>query len=215
MVAIGSRTIETSSGRFVDPLDADPEDLLIEDIAHSLANICRFGGHIKRHYSVAEHSLNVAMLLSDLGYSTHVVLHGLMHDASEAYLGDVVSPIKYDLFGSKYEAAECGLMLRIAERFGFTGSFGSGDDRDRVREADQVLLWCEASELCAGGGQNWAFYDRVGRPRIEGNAVTIDRIRAGGVPYATDPHPFVKNAFLKRFDQLVAEISRSAESGAK
>jgi hypothetical protein len=210
MAAIVPRSIETSSGRFVDPLDADPADIVLEDIAHALANICRFGGHVKRHYSVAEHSINVARLLSDWGYGPHVALHGLMHDAAEAYLGDVVSPIKYDLFGSKYEAAECGLMLRIAERFGFTGSFSNGNDRDRVREADQVLLWCEVSELCAGGGKNWTHYDRVGRPLIENNAVTIVRIRTGGVPYQ-----FIKNAFLQVFGQIATEISRSVESGAK
>ena len=81
--------IETYTGKKVYPLEPDEKTLCVEDIAHALALTCRFGGHCSEFYSVAQHSC----LVSDL-CPGELKLAGLMHDAAEAYLGDVVSPIK-------------------------------------------------------------------------------------------------------------------------
>ena len=87
--------IATSSGRLV-PLDAQAAGQIdIEDIAWSLARICRFNGHIKRDialYSVAQHSCLVSDLLAKT--SERLAVLGLLHDAHEAYLGDIVTPVK-------------------------------------------------------------------------------------------------------------------------
>ena len=66
--------------------DPRPEDIHIEDIAHALANICRFGGHSRTFYSVAEHSILVAEILRQDSQPRHVIFAGLMHDAAEAYV---------------------------------------------------------------------------------------------------------------------------------
>lgn len=66
----------------------------IKDIARSLSRIPRFGGHTTKPLSVAEHSLAVARILSEQGFSSHVQLHGLLHDAHEAFTGDLVAPFK-------------------------------------------------------------------------------------------------------------------------
>ena len=84
--------ILTHSGRMVDLLDVKPEDIDLDDIAHALAQTCRFCGHTKRHYSVAEHSINVARLLPDA-----IKIYGLLHDAHEAYVGDISTPLKRSL----------------------------------------------------------------------------------------------------------------------
>lgn len=84
--------ILTHSGRMVDLLDVKPEDIHFDDIAHSLAQTCRFVGHTKRHYSVAEHSINVARLLPE-----PIKIYGLLHDAHEAYIGDISTPLKRTL----------------------------------------------------------------------------------------------------------------------
>lgn len=81
--------IQTFTGKQFWPLTPKAEDVCIEDIAHALAFKCRFGGHCKTFYSVAEHSCRVAEILRP----EHQLI-GLLHDAAEAYLPDVAAPIK-------------------------------------------------------------------------------------------------------------------------
>ncbi len=98
MIKAGRPYIVTSSGAEIDLLDPDPTSITLEDIAYSLARICRFTGHIRRGielpYSVAQHSVLVARYLENQGHGRLVQACGLMHDAHEAYVGDVASPIK-------------------------------------------------------------------------------------------------------------------------
>ena len=81
--------IETYSGKqfYLDGTDTD--SIVIEDIAHALANLCRYNGHTNRFYSVAEHSVLVSYAVPK-----EYALWGLMHDASEAYLSDIPRPFK-------------------------------------------------------------------------------------------------------------------------
>lgn len=86
--------VMTYTGKMVNPFKPDEEQICIEDIAHSLARQCRFNGHTKKFYSVAEHSINVALKLEFLGFPARTVLLGLLHDSAEAYLSDIPSPVK-------------------------------------------------------------------------------------------------------------------------
>ena len=81
--------MQTFTGRLFDPFNPDPALIDLRDIAHALGNICRFGGHSRRYYSVAEHSILVASLVPE-----PLRLPALLHDAAEAYLGDIITPIK-------------------------------------------------------------------------------------------------------------------------
>ena len=87
--------LQTVSGRFVNPFDPDPEQIDIDDIARALANVCRFGGHTRHFYSVAQHSVIVSRLVEERGGDIEDTFAALMHDASEAYLGDMPHPIKH------------------------------------------------------------------------------------------------------------------------
>jgi hypothetical protein len=107
--------IETFTGKQFWALDPRPDDICIEDIAHALSNICRFNGHCKHFYSVAQHSINVANRLKEKGYDKDIQLYGLLHDASEAYLCDIPCPIKKYL--SKYKKYETNLQNMIYEKF--------------------------------------------------------------------------------------------------
>lgn len=84
----------TFTGRMVDPLNLRVEDVHEADVAHALAHVNRFGGHARRAYSVAQHSLACSRLAAVLDRSTVAQLAALLHDAAEAYLGDVIAPIK-------------------------------------------------------------------------------------------------------------------------
>ncbi len=86
--------IQTYTGKLINPFEIKEEDIDIYDIAHSLSMQCRFNGNTKRFYSIAEHSINVSSVLKEMGLSYKTQLLGLLHDASEAYLSDVPSPVK-------------------------------------------------------------------------------------------------------------------------
>jgi hypothetical protein len=132
----GKAKIGTFTGRFVDVINPELEDIDIEDIAHALSHGCRFGGHTREFYSVAQHSILCSYMTTDLDYA----LEALMHDASEAYLIDVPRPIKIHL--SNYKEIENNLMTLIAKKFGFTWPL-----HESVKVVDEVLLQLEWDSL--------------------------------------------------------------------
>ncbi len=129
--------ITTYTGKQINPLDPDPATLDIVDIAHHLSCLNRFCGALAAPYSVAEHSVRVSCLLG-----SQDALAGLLHDASEAYLSDLSTPIKHSAGMGAYRDAEARLQAAIYERFGV-----GGFDREAVRRADEVMLHVEARDL--------------------------------------------------------------------
>ena len=105
---------QTHSGVAWNILNPDPEAVRIEDIAHALSNQCRYNGHTSEFYSVAEHSVRVSSCLPPKHQ-----LAGLLHDAAEAYLGDIVRPLKPLLEG--YKALEHKTMKAILAGLGLDG----------------------------------------------------------------------------------------------
>lgn len=98
----------TYYGLEFEPQNIESKNIYIKDIAHSLARICRFNGHIVGYYSIAQHCIQVSNRLKEQGYDENIQLCGLLHDASEAYLGDIPTPIKkhlsdYSLLEVKYQ----------------------------------------------------------------------------------------------------------------
>lgn len=96
----------THSGIAFNVLDPQPEQVSIDDIAHHLSMACRFTGATKYHYSVAQHSIYVSRLLSKRGADLKTRLAGLLHDASEAYLCDIATPVKRSLQFAGYYPIE-------------------------------------------------------------------------------------------------------------
>lgn len=130
--------IQTLSGRRVNPLDAAPGDIDPADIARALANTCRFGGHSNAFYSVAQHSAIVCDLLEERGATPDELLAALLHDAAEAYLGDLPHPLKHrSELGAAFRVAEKRLEAVIAERFALP------DASARVKPLDKALLATE------------------------------------------------------------------------
>jgi 5'-deoxynucleotidase YfbR-like HD superfamily hydrolase len=143
--------IETRSGGEFWPLEPRRCDVDIEDIAHALSNQCRFSGHTRVHYSVAEHSVRVSRLLKEWGASVETQLWGLLHDASEAYLVDLPSPLKLDPRFAFYKVAERQVMTIICERFELPLRMP-----DAVVEADAVLLSTEVRDLMNPRSGHWS-----------------------------------------------------------
>lgn len=122
---------------FLDPREAD---IQVADIAHSLSLLCRFGGHISKFYSVAEHSVLVARVLAKQKASKLTQFAGLLHDAEEAYLPDIPSPIKQHMT----EALEIYATLQtvIYDKFNLNGA-----DWIQVKDIDRRICITEAKEL--------------------------------------------------------------------
>lgn len=138
--------IETFSGRRVDPFNPNPALIVIDDIAHALARICRFNGHVADPvgHSVAAHSTRVAGLCFERsGRRPLVALHGLFHDATEAYLGDIVRPLRKRPEFAFYHEAESRLAEVIFTRFGLGWPM-----HPSVADADNDTL---ADELASRG----------------------------------------------------------------
>lgn len=158
--APGPAMIELAEGKYVDLLNPQPEMIELENIARGLANTCRFGGHIRRFYSVAEHSVLVSDLLKSMGASRQLWLAGLFHDAAEAFLGDLCSPLKWAMRQtmksavlSSYDVLTERMDAAIAERFGLEPL--SVGEREQLELADLWALRIETYELVFSRGENW------------------------------------------------------------
>lgn len=88
--------IRTFTGLYVNPLQLRPDDINVRDVAHHLANICRYTGACPTFYSVAQHSVYVSSLMWSAYRAAEAAMAGLLHDAAEAYFNDLASPVKHD-----------------------------------------------------------------------------------------------------------------------
>lgn len=130
--------IQTYTGKKFDFISPHPSMIDIKDIAHALSNQCRFNGHCRQFYSVAEHSVYVAQEV--MKTHPHLGLAALMHDAAEAYVGDMVSPLKAIL--PEFKVIEDKVDKVIADRFGFDHTHHS-----IIKQADMQLLVDEKNAL--------------------------------------------------------------------
>lgn len=138
---LGGGWIVTYTGKKFYPLNPRIEDIDIQDIAHALSNICRFTGHVRSFYSVAQHSLLAAQYAPNW-----LKLSMLLHDASEAYLCDLSRPVKHaegknGPVMAAYLGFEARLQALVGERFGV--SF----DDPLVHEIDNRMLMTERRDL--------------------------------------------------------------------
>lgn len=163
--------IQTFSGRTVYPLDLQPEDICIEDIAHALALKNRYTGHTLQFYSVADHCVWV----SDRA-SLHNALWGLLHDAAEAYLPDVAGPIKqyvyFHLPNGKivtFAGMEQRILAAVAIRFGLPPLTYGGEAAEEIYLIDKHMLSTERRDLMWPTNQEWSS-DKY--PAYEGIKIT-------------------------------------------
>lgn len=136
--------ITTYTGKKISLTNPKSEDVCIEDIAKGLSNICRFAGQIQDFYSVAEHSVHVARLLQIKGHNRETVIAGLLHDASEAYIGDITSPLKAQLRAYK----EIEDRFSVAVYYQFCDLMpASKVDQEAIKRTDLEMLNIEAQEF--------------------------------------------------------------------
>lgn len=135
-------TIALGSGKYFSFADPAASDFDIHDIARALSNTCRFGGHSCRFYSVAEHSVHASRIVPN----AHAY-GALMHDAAEAFTGDMVKPLKELL--PDFAEVERKVEEVVAARFGFAAATPRV-----VKEADMAMLAAEQRQVM-GNGDQW------------------------------------------------------------
>ncbi len=179
MTARTGNWMMTATGRAFYPYDMRVEDFCIEDIAHALSLLCRYGGHCKKFYSVAEHSVLVSRMVP----KEHAFA-GLMHDATEAYLVDMPRPIKIGF--PQYKEMEAKIWELICRKFDIDPVLPH-----EVEVADGEVLWHEMAALLhpVPPGHEWG----MGRDRP--SVVRPDLIKAWSPQDA-------KRFFMNRFNEL-------------
>jgi uncharacterized protein len=177
-------TMDTVSKTVINLKNPTEDSLKIEDIASGLSLICRFGGQIPRFYSVAQHSLLVSALAPK-----ELKREALLHDASEAFLGDVIKPLKA-LIGKAYSEIEDRFQTVIFNRFG-----ADINKLKDVKEFDLKAYWLEDRAL------------RQGKPMmLQATMTDNDMILAGSTMYY---QPIVaKMEFLRAFGILFNDRSK-------
>ncbi len=136
-------SIMLASGKWFDLLDPWNSEFTIHDIAQGLSNICRYSGQCSGFYSVAEHSIHVSDTVESFK------LEALLHDAAEAFLGDITRPLK--LLLPKYKEIEASVEAAIFERFGLDPAA-----KVVVKQADLQVLAAEQGQVMPEGTDYWA-----------------------------------------------------------
>lgn len=148
-------TIKLRSGRYFDFRDPQPDQFTLEDIAGALSKICRFGGHCNRFYSVAEHLVHCHSQAeadgADLGTRAAV----FMHDATEAFCGDMVRSLKIMI--PDYQDVEERIERVVSLKF----SLNFEDHYDYIKEIDNAMLIAERDELFSEDDVEWTGEDKV------------------------------------------------------
>jgi hypothetical protein len=178
---------------------ADLNAISILDIAAALSKINRFTGHTNRLYSVAEHSLHVCHVMErDLAVRhPKALLAGLMHDAHEAYVGDISTPLKHVL-GEPWEALERRVEYAVRARFDVVAP--SHTYLPQIKHADLIMLATERAALMPPGGPAWPCLDGIPQ------AIGIDLTHPGTMT----PDDW-RDVFLERFAELRSGISLSRQ----
>jgi hypothetical protein len=177
--------IRTYTGRKFWPLDPQPDEVAIEDIAHSLANSCRWTGHVRRFYSVGQHSLFCMAWVK--GVAPAIRLQALLHDASEAYIADIAKPIKPHM--PQYRTIESRLMEVISEALHFPWPMD-----EIVHKVDVFALTVECYHLMPQEG----FPVDIMAPAPD--AATMELIKQIELPMFSIPT--VEEYFLKDYQNL-------------
>jgi hypothetical protein len=197
------------SGRRLDLLDPDPQDIEIEDIAHGLARLARWNGQTLGAHalSVAQHLIVVEEIATSLnrGWGGRWRLAALLHDAPEYVIGDLISPFKTAI-GLDYRTFEARLLGAIHRRFGLPSPLPEDIGR-AIKRADRIAAYYEATVL--------AGFSRAEAQKYFGEPKGISAALASSLGQLQPwPSEKAQQAFLSRFGALVGEMQSGTPIGS-
>lgn len=136
---VDKNCISTISGKRFNPSSPSGEDIELQDISHALSMLSRANGHFTEFYSVARHSINCAYEAQKRGYSDRICLLCLLHDAAEAYIGDMTRPFRICI--PFFTEIERKYQKIIFEKFAYRDI--TEEERNLVKSVDDSLLYHE------------------------------------------------------------------------
>ena len=162
-------SVETYTGQLVDLLNPNPATIYLQDVAWALARQARFNGHTHGvwPYSVAQHSVLVAQILERQGFAAQTIVQGLLHDAHEAYVGDVVSPVAHLSRSIKKVLDQAKSVLQAAIHQSLEVPEVLPHAARQIGEADRMALAIEAHHLMASKGRAWEPLREIDRGAFE------------------------------------------------
>jgi hypothetical protein len=175
------------SGAYIDLENPQAEVMTPEVIARALSRICRFTGHTSRFYSVAEHSYRMSYLVPPA-----FALEALMHDAAEAFVGDMAKPLKNQLWA--YTAYEEGIWAELSERYQLPLELSP-----EIKHADLVMLKWEKRDLMPATNEQWPILAGIEMPDE-----TIENL-------GPEPDLDWEREWLCRFEELSLHLASPAE----
>lgn len=176
-----SEGIQLYSGAFFDYNNPEASDVTIDDIAIALSHVCRFAGHVSHFYSVAQHAVNVSLLVPE-----YYAFEALMHDTAEAFTNDIPTPLKFAV--PIFKDLELSIESAMAAKFGFEFPLPA-----EVKIADLQMLKLEKEALKPHASGDWSV--------LEGTVT--DGLEAL-VDLSSWPPPLARERFLHRFEELLA-----------
>lgn len=179
-------------------IEPRPFEVQIEDIAHALSQICRFGGHTKEFYSVAQHSVLVSGYLLNRFHDPRLSLEGHLHDAGEAYTGDATRPQKAainEITAGGWSRFEDPICETVAKKFGVCWP-----PRPQVKDADNRVLHTEVRDLLPGSVEACEWVHGLPEPLPE--------------PIVPWPCEVAERIFLDTFRSLHDRCSKAHLAGA-
>ena len=182
--------IQTMTGKKFKPMEPNPHDIHILDIAHALSHVCRFTGHTSMFYSVAEHCVRLSYAVSDEN-----ALWGLLHDASEAYLCDLAHPLKVRPEFAAYREAEARLMKAVCKRFALPL-----EQPNEVSVADLRMVATEKRDLFGKEPAEW---------------VSIRDVQPYDWRIVPWPAAVARKRFLLRYQMLMVFRSKAQSTAQK
>jgi 5'-deoxynucleotidase YfbR-like HD superfamily hydrolase len=146
-----NNTIKVSAGHYVDLANPDPATIEVRSIAAALSKVCRFGGHCPQFYSVAEHCIHATAMACSEGYTGDALIAVFLHDAAEAYIGDMVKPLKVTMpqYGEAEQRIEAAIQAAFGVDFARWMDVIKRFDRAMLK-AEKVTMWPEDTEKWAG-----------------------------------------------------------------
>jgi len=195
--------MDTFTGKKFYPFSPKSEDVSIVDMARALSNLCRFNGHVKHFYSVAQHCIVGADWIFDQTKSHKLAMAFLLHDAAEAYVGDMIRPIKHSGHFDYFKNIENEIMRAIHDYANLEVT--THEEDATIKHFDNLMLFEEAFNLMASKTSTWGTQYKHEQPEghVEARSLAETNREVMAAMYVDDFYSLHVHLFGKKHPEQI------------